>query len=145
MSHWPTLYTDLNAVLHELVGRVKNDLSDNFIGAYLQGSFAIGDFDTHSDVDFIVITAADISDSQLSALQEVHGDIFDLSSPWAQHLEGSYIPKDALGQFPPSPRLFYYLDNGQQELIRSDHDDCLVVYWVLREKESRWRARSRAA
>jgi hypothetical protein len=134
MSHWPTPYTDLNAVLHELVGRVKNDLSDNFIGAYLQGSFAIGDFDTHSDVDLIVITAADISDSQLSALQEVHGDIFDLSSPWAQHLEGSYIPKGALRQFPPPPRLFYYLDNGQQELIRSDHDDSLVVYWVLREK-----------
>jgi hypothetical protein len=130
----PTPYADVNTVLHELLVRVRNALSDNFIGAYLQGSLAVGDFDDHSDVDFVIITAADIPDDQVPALQEVHGDLFDLSSPWARHLEGSYIPKAALRQLPPPFRSFYYLDHGQKELVRSDHDDSLVVYWVLREK-----------
>ncbi len=31
-------------------------------------------------------------------------------------------------------RLLLYLDHGSRELVRSDHDDSLVVYWVLREK-----------
>jgi hypothetical protein len=130
----PTPYGDLNVVLRELVTRVQNVLGENFIGAYLQGSFAVGDFDTHSDVDFLIILEEDISDARLPTLQALHGEIFELGSPWAQHLEGSYIPKGALRRFPPPPREFLYLDNGSGELVRSDHDDSLVVYWVLRER-----------
>jgi Aminoglycoside adenylyltransferase, C-terminal domain len=59
---------------------------------------------------------------------------FELSSAWAQHLEGSYIPTAALKHLPPPTRNFWYLDNGSKELVRSDHDDSLVVYWVLRER-----------
>ena len=40
----PTPYADLNLVLCEVVGRVKKLLGKQFVGAYLQGSFAIGDF-----------------------------------------------------------------------------------------------------
>jgi hypothetical protein len=39
----PTPYNDLNAVLVELVARVKKVLGSQYVGAYLQGSFAIGD------------------------------------------------------------------------------------------------------
>jgi hypothetical protein len=54
----PTVYGDLNALLVDFVGRVRTILEDNFCGAYLQGSFAVGDADEHSDVDFIVATHA---------------------------------------------------------------------------------------
>jgi hypothetical protein len=130
----PTPYADLNFVLGELVARAQNALGQNFIGAYLQGSFAVGDFDTYSDVDFVLIVDEDVSDLQLPALQALHQDVFALNSTWAQHLEGSYIPKAALKQLPPPTRKFLYLDNGSKELVRSDHDDSLVVYWVLRER-----------
>jgi predicted nucleotidyltransferase len=92
MHNQPTPYADLNGVLRELVTRIRNVLVDKLIGAYLQGSFAVGDFDTHSDVDFLVILEEDISDAQLPALQALHAEIFELRSPWAKHLEGSYIP-----------------------------------------------------
>jgi hypothetical protein len=134
MHPQPTPYADLNAVLRELVTRVRTVLGDNFIGAYLQGSFAVGDFDIHSDVDFLIILQDDIPDAQLPALQALHGQIFELGSPWAQHLEGSYVPRRALKHHPPPARRFLYLDNGSRELVRSDHDDSLVVYWVLRER-----------
>jgi hypothetical protein len=133
-SGQPTPYADLNVVVRELVARVRNVLGDNFVGAYLQGSFAVGDFDIYSDVDFLILINQDISGDQLSPLRALHADIFKLDCPWAQHLEGSYIPKAALERMPPPPRKFLYLDHGSTELVRSAHDDSLVVYWSLRER-----------
>ena len=97
----PTPYAELNAVLLELVALVRDALGANFIGAYLQGAFAVGDFDAYSDVDFLVVVEEDIADAQLPQLQALHGDVFQLPSAWAQHLEGSYIPRDALRHLPP--------------------------------------------
>jgi hypothetical protein len=67
----PTSYADLNIVLRDLVTRVRDVRGDNFIGAYLQGSFAIGDFDIYSDVDVIILVVEDIPDDQLPTLQAV--------------------------------------------------------------------------
>lgn len=130
----PTPYADLNIVLRDLVTRVGHVLGDNFVGAYLQGSFAVGDFDIYSDVDFLILLKEDMPDQYLPALQALHAEIFKLECPWAQHLEGSYIPTSALRRPPPPARKFWYLDHGSTELVRSAHDDSLVVYWSLREK-----------
>ena len=54
----PTPYPELNSVLEDLVASVKATLGEAFVGAYLQGSFAVGDFDRHSDVDFIISTSS---------------------------------------------------------------------------------------
>jgi len=130
----PTPYAALNAVLADFVGRLRELLCDRFIGAYLQGSFATGGFDIYSDVDFLVILDGDVTGAQLPFLQELHEEVYAQPSPWAQHLEGSYIPRQMLQAFPPPQRQFWYLDHGAKTLIRSDHDDTLVVYWTLREK-----------
>src|SRR5687768_14968259 len=61
----PTIYAELNDVLRELVEGVQAILGDNLCGTYLQGSFAVGDADEHSDVDFIVATQGQITDTQL--------------------------------------------------------------------------------
>src|SRR6478735_2122255 len=67
MDHW-TPYTELNSVLEELVTSVRSALGDAFVGAYLQGSFAVGDFDQHSDVDFIIVVKEELSDDFVAAL-----------------------------------------------------------------------------
>ena len=129
----PTPFPDLNAVLHELVTSVQATLDANFLAAYLQGSFGVGDFDEHSDVDFTIVTQEAMSKSEVAALQSLHARIFALGSEWATHLEGSYFPKDALRRFVPNAPLLWYLDNCSSALILSNHDDTQVVRWVTRE------------
>lgn len=129
----PTGFPELNDVLHELGARVRAILGDNFCGAYLQGSFAVGDADVHSDVDFIVATDDEVTDAQLADLQAMHKRIYALESQWAQHLEGSYIPKDMLRRVDPTRTQFWFLDNGATELVRDEHCNTAVVRWILRE------------
>jgi len=157
-SRRPTPYADLNAVLAELVERTQALLADNFVGAYLQGSFALGDFDAHSDVDFMVVTHEDILPDQVPALQAIHDALHALPSPWASRLEGSYAPKPILRRWSTTPRdppgqprpddwadpgtsgmaprvyPFLFLGNGERVLVRSEHDNTQVVRWILREK-----------
>jgi hypothetical protein len=154
----PTPYADLNAVLAELVQRARTLLADNFVGAYLQGSFALGDFDERSDLDFVVVTQEDIPRDQVPALQAMHDALHALPSPWARRLEGSYAPKAILKRWSTTPRdppddprpegwtdpgtsgmaprvyPFLFLGNGERVLVRSEHDNTQVVRWILREK-----------
>jgi Domain of unknown function (DUF4111) len=157
-SRRPTPYADLNAILDHLVEGVRALLADNFVGAYLQGSFALGDFDAHSDVDFMVVTHEDVLPDQLPALQAIHDTLHAMPSPWASRLEGSYAPKVILRRWsttprdPPgeprpddwadpgtsgmAPRVYplLFLGNGERVLVRSEHDNTEVVRWILREK-----------
>jgi|SRR5690242_1094738 len=129
----PTPDPELNAVLHELVTSAQAILGDRFIAAYLQGSFAVGDWDAHSDVDFLIAIAHDVPEGDLLALQAMHARIYHRDSAWAQHLEGSYFPRELLkrGDAAHTPLLF--LNNTSDKLIRSGHDNTLVVRWVVRE------------
>ena len=157
-SRRPTPYADLNAVLAELVERARALLADNFVGAYLQGSFALGDFDRHSDLDFIVVTHEDIPLAQQPALQAMHDHLHALPGPWGPRLEGSYAPKAILRRWSTTPRdppgeprpddwadpgssglapriyPFLFLGNGERVLVRSEHDNTQVLRWILREK-----------
>src|ERR1700719_2180612 len=87
----PTAYAELNSVLHELVASIRQAVGNDFIGAYLQGSFAVGDFDEHSDADFVVAIRNELSEAQVAELQRVHERIYGLESEWARHIEGSYF------------------------------------------------------
>jgi hypothetical protein len=63
----------------------------------------------------------------------MHKRIYALDVVWAQHLEGSYVPEDALRFVDPSRSSYFYLDNGASDLIWSDHCNTAVVRWILRE------------
>ncbi len=155
----PTPYADLNAVLAHLVEGARTLLGDNFVGAYLQGSFAVGDFSEFSDCDFIIVTARDITPEELPALQALHAGIHELPYPyWRTGLEGSYVPAAILRRLSETPRdppgeprgpdwtdpgtsgspprayPLWYLDHGAKTLVRSEHDNTQVVCWCLREK-----------
>lgn len=59
------LYPDLNQVLQDVVSSIQSILTSDFTGVYLQGSFATGGFDEHSDVDFLVVIEKEITPDQL--------------------------------------------------------------------------------
>jgi Domain of unknown function (DUF4111)/Nucleotidyltransferase domain len=129
----PTRFADLNEVLRELVGGARAALGDNFCGSYLVGSFAVGDADEHSDVDFLVVTCAEVSAEQEAHLRVMHARFPTLGVSWAQHLEGSYVPKAALRRLDPSRTAWLYVNNGSAEMELSSHDNNGVVRWSLRE------------
>jgi len=129
----PTPYSELNQVLQQLVIGVLEILKDNFVGAYLQGSFAVGDFDPHSDVDFIIVMEEELSEVEINSFHDLHGRIHTLASPWAQPLEGSYFPKEVLRNSSRRGEKLWYLDNGSRSLVKADHCNTIVVRWVVRE------------
>jgi hypothetical protein len=128
-----TPYPDLNEVLRELVEGIQAALGSHFVAACLQGSFAVGDFDRHSDVDFIVAVEDELPDACVEALQSLHPRIYGLACPWAQHLEGSYFPKAVLRHLAQRGVPLWDLDHGSRALIRSTHCNTAVVRWVVRE------------
>lgn len=130
----PTPYTNLNQLLHQMKNHLQSNLGENFQGFYLQGSFAIGDFDQHSDVDFIVILDRELSIEEIGRLQNMHAQLYQEPIPWAQHLEGSYIPCHIMQQAPEPQDEFWFLDNGSSELLLSNHCNTQVVRWSLRKK-----------
>jgi predicted nucleotidyltransferase len=142
-ASFPTSNPELNTVLYEFVKSVQEILKDNFVSAYLQGSFAIGDWDNDSDVDFTIVIENDISDTDLQALQIMHARIYNLESEWTKHLEGSYFPKNILKSGNCANKGLWYLDNTFKglwylnntfdKLALSNHDNTLVVRWVVRE------------
>jgi hypothetical protein len=129
-----TPYPELDAVLAELVAGARAVLRDNFVGAYLQGSFAVGDADEHSDVDFIVITERELDEREQRELRALQERLFTLTTQWAQHLEGSYVPKEQLRRLDPQRRGWFYFDNGATEPAWDAHDNTAVVRWSLRER-----------
>lgn len=130
----PTPYPELDAVLAELVAGARAILGDNFVGAYLQGSFAVGDADEHSDVDLLVVTRNTLSEREQEQLRWLHERLFALETPWAQHLEGSYVPEERLRHVDPARTAWFYFDNGATEPIWDGHDNTAVVRWSLRER-----------
>ena len=129
----PTPYAELNGVLRVLVDDVRAALGDTFVGAYLQGSFAVGDFDEHSDCDFIVAVRDELSERQVAELQRIHARTYGLDAHWAKHLEGSYFPIAMLRDYRGAGSPVWYLDHGAQVLVQSDHCNTALVRCVVRE------------
>ena len=129
----PTPFPELNVVLKEIIQSAQLILSSDFCAAYLQGSFAVGDFDLHSDVDFIIVIKKELTEDQVDSLQRMHGRIYRLESTWAQHLEGSYFPREVLQDLSQRGKPLWYLDNGSQSITLAEHDNTAVVRSVLRQ------------
>ena len=93
-SPQPTPYQDVNGLLSLLLGNLQTILKDQFVGLYLGGSLALGDFDPdRSDIDFIAVTADALSDETVAATQAMHRRLWSSGGEWAKKLDGSYVPQ----------------------------------------------------
>ncbi|THF87074.1 DUF4111 domain-containing protein [Deinococcus sp. KSM4-11] len=128
-----TGFPDLDGVLAQLVQGARLVLGADFVAAFLQGSFALGDADGGSDVDFVVVVRSALTDAQERAVLALHRHLWSLESPWARHLEGSYFPQELLRRADPAATPVPYFDNGSRDLQHSAHDNTLVMRWTARE------------
>jgi predicted nucleotidyltransferase len=125
---------ELKTILKTLTNGMQSILGDNFLGAYLGGSFAHGGWHAYSDVDFDVVIERDLTPADLTHLKVLHARIFTIESYWARHLEGAYFPRQILSDLVKTDEPLWYLDNGSLNFERSTHDNTLVNRWVLRER-----------
>lgn len=98
----PTPYNEVNTLLLFMLARVQEILGEELVGFYLYGSLSLGDFDPQSsDVDFLIVTEHDIVGRLLDELRGMHAAIAASGLRYADHLEGSYIPRRALRRYDP--------------------------------------------
>ena len=129
-----TPYTEINSVLEELLSRVRAILGRRFVGMYLDGSLAIGDFEPDkSDLDFVVVTDGEPSAETFRDLKTMHERIAAGTSKWAKELEGSYIPQRAL-RHDRRPAAHPYIDRGSTLAIVHQESGYWIIHrHVLRE------------
>ena len=134
MGSPPTVFPDLNELLQELVARVGSILAENFVGAYLVGSFALGGGDLQSDCDFLVVTATKVTPQQERVLRDLHAEIPTRTGHWPHDLEGSYAPRADLETLAALGEKWLYVDRGHREMQWSTHCNSEDVRWTLRER-----------
>ena len=122
----PTPYPDVNRFLQVFLAQVQTVLGGQFIGLYLYGSLASGDFvPARSDIDFLVVTAGELPAGVISALENMHARLWATGAKWALKLEGSYITQAALRRYNPEDGPFPCINEGKFYLTRHESD------WVL--------------
>jgi hypothetical protein len=133
-SHSPTPYPEVNRGLQALLEQVRLILGEQFLGFYLYGSLAQGDFNLQrSDIDFVVLTHEALSSEKIEELRTMHARLEKGDLPWVQKLEGAYLPRAVIRghdpAHPPVPTLnegrFYLAPLGadwviQRHVLRQD-------------------------
>jgi hypothetical protein len=117
----PTPYQDVNAFLNLLLSTMQAILGDHFIGLYLGGSLALGDFNPNrSDIDFVAVTVDELPLETIIALEKMHTRLWASGAKWAMKLDGSYVPQQVIRHWtsddPPCPFVeedrFYVTNQG---------------------------------
>lgn len=125
----PTPYPEVNAVLAELLSGAQATLQGSFVGLYLYGSLASGDFNpSSSDIDFVVVTDGELSEQAIQALESLHARLAASGLAWAPKLEGAYVPRATLRRHDPAaapcPQInegrFYVAGLGSDWVIQRD-------------------------
>lgn len=117
----PTRFPELNDVLRELVDRARGVLGTDFVGAYLQGSFAVGGADEFSDCDFLIPVRRPVTAHQEAGLRALHDELPAREGHWNRHLEGSYPVAEELRSPAGSNRRWLFVDHGSRTMEWSDH------------------------
>ena len=90
----PTPYQDVNTALELVLSHQQAVLRGHFIGLYLGGSLALGDFNPHrSDIDFVAVTVDELSPEMVVAVEEMHTRLWVTETTWARKFDGSYVPQ----------------------------------------------------
>jgi hypothetical protein len=130
----PTPYDDVNAILLLLLTKLQVVLGPRLIGLYLYGSLSLGDFDpASSDIDFIAVTTEVLPAEILEQLRAMHAEIAASGLPYADHLEGSYIPSPALRRYDPHNARHPSIGTDWPFGIQEHGSNWPIEYHIVRE------------
>jgi predicted nucleotidyltransferase len=128
-------YPDVAAILQELLVEVQAILGEQFIGLYLHGSLAAGDFNPHrSDIDFVVVTTPKLAGDTIANLARLHSQMRETGAHWANHIEGDYIPLAALRRYDPAQACYPHLSTSGHFAVEQHDSGVIIQHHILREK-----------
>ncbi|HEX6800699.1 MAG TPA: aminoglycoside adenylyltransferase domain-containing protein [Ktedonobacterales bacterium] len=131
----PTAHDEVNAILRALLAGVRAALGDQLVGIYLEGSLALGAFDpASSDVDFVVATRDDLPPGAVERLRVMHNTLEASGLPYAQRLEGAYIPCAALRRYDPAHARHPTIGTVWDFQIAPFDENWILKYSILHEQ-----------
>ena len=126
--------TSSTSVLADLVAEARRVLGDAFVGAYLQGSFALGAADLASDCDFLVVTGRA---GDRRGVRRARRPARRAARPGRATGAGTWRARTpcrpSCAAWPASGRPWPYIDHGSRELRRDTHCNSEVARWILHE------------
>ena len=123
-----TPYPEVSWVLHDLLGHIRAILAEQFVGMYLYGSLATGDFNpSRSDIDFVIITGDFLPDTIIRELESMHLALA-AGSKWQRKLEGAYVPKAVIQRHDSQGPLVPTVNEGSFYMAPLGSD------WVMQRK-----------
>jgi hypothetical protein len=129
-----TPYADVNDALRDLLAGVRAALGAQFVGLYLTGSLALGDFDlATSDIDLVVVTDGALPANLIEALREMHERFAVGDSAWAGKVEAVYIPRDVLRRATPTAEGYPQVEQGRGLFVDQLESGWIVQCYILRE------------
>ena len=126
-------HPEVNTVLQRLLSDVRAILGTRFLGMYISGSLAMGDFDESSDIDALVVTTDALPEEVVCALAEMHERLSATYPRWGVELEVSYIPCYAVRRYDPADDLHPYIGRGESLRIEEHQREWDFQRHVIRE------------
>jgi hypothetical protein len=128
----PTPYPEVNRVLWRLLEGARSILGEEFVGLYLYGSLASGDFHPQrSDIDFVIVTRNLLPQAKIDALEEMHKGFASSSDKWDRKLEGLYMPLAELRAYDAHGPELPSVNEGRFYMARQGSD------WVIQRQTLR--------
>jgi len=133
MSYKIERYKEVNDLIQRLLKEVKCVLGEQFIGMYIHGSLAVGDFNPkNSDVDFLVVTKEMVTEDLFCSLKKIHEKIIAEGNKLAKRLEGSYVSKEFLLSKEPPKKPRPYVNESEFCLEHYGYE-WLIEQYTIRE------------
>ncbi|HEV8637307.1 MAG TPA: aminoglycoside adenylyltransferase domain-containing protein [Chloroflexota bacterium] len=131
----PTAHPRVNALLDDLLARMRGILGDKLVGLYLGGSLAIGDFDPRlSDVDLVAALASDVDDREFDSLREMHHEVAERYPDWEGRIEVRYVPIAALNAVESPASEIVSVSPGEPFHRVGSGVEWLIDWYLVREK-----------
>jgi hypothetical protein len=122
----PNLPPAVTPLLNTLLPLIREALPDNFVGAYLTGSLALGTFDpATSDVDVLVVTERPASEAEFAALAAVHERVPPMGNEFGLEYEVYYIDRGTIRRWAAGQR------HLRAEPDAALHWEALRANWVI--------------
>lgn len=85
-------YQEEKNILDDLLATLKASYADHFIGLYLYGSLATGDFSSgQSDIDLLIVIKTEINEESLTIAKNLHKKFNVQHMGWVKRIDVAYM------------------------------------------------------